>query len=60
MRKTNIGKMLDDPKKWYLDYVNNFVTFGGFCSYYGLVVEEGLQIIREGKKIVEAAGGHND
>lgn len=48
--KTNIGKMLADPVKWYKVYVNEFITLSGFCDYYGLTRDEGMQIIREGKE----------
>ena len=51
MNKTKVGEMVDNPLKWYLDYVNNFITLSGFCDWYGLTRDEGEYIVSEGKRL---------
>jgi hypothetical protein len=38
----------------YLDYTNNFCTAQGFAAHYGLTEEQGILLIRDGRKIHEA------
>ena len=39
--------------RWYLEYVNDFITVKGFAEYYGLSVEQARILIVVGRAIHE-------
>lgn len=39
--------------KWYLDYVNNYLTVEKFAEHNGVSVDQANQIIKLGKEIHE-------
>ena len=43
----------------FLDYVNDFLTVGGFASYYGMSDEVAERIINVGRKCHEQRAARN-
>jgi len=61
--KIYINGLKADVKAMYLDYLNNFLTVGGFADYYGISDAQAKSIIEAGKEYAEkdghfAKGGH--
>lgn len=63
--KIYVNGLKADVKAMYLDYVNNFLTVGGFADYYGISDEQAQKIIESGREYLKedghyAKGGHLD
>ena len=43
-------------RELYLDYVNDFLTIGGFADYYGLGMKQAKQIIKKGRVRAKTCG----
>lgn len=41
----------NDMEKYYLDFVNNFVTIEGFADHYGISLDLAKTIIDAGRKV---------
>ena len=51
MRIDQIAKTRDTLQLAYLDWLNDFLSVGGFASYYGLSTERAERIIKAGRAI---------
>ncbi len=47
-------KKYDRLKFLYLEYVNNFLTIKGFAEYFGLTLDDAIESVTAGRRLIEA------
>lgn len=51
--KNRRGMMRETLVKWYLEYVNDFITVERFAEYHGITQDQALVVIQLGKTLNE-------